>query len=427
MPKKNHKKQLADSLPLVAIDLGSNSVRAMAAEKIGPDMLHVLGYEESQRYPCVDRGLIVQTSSAGYMIGEALTLLANRIGIERLPAAFVLLGGASMQVVPVYSKRDLIQKRPVSTSTLESMRNECKRKIEEHNPNVAVLDLIPAFFVVDGQEQEEEPSPTQRATLIEAHFSAIVGKKELVDKVHASFDRGIRTIEQTFTRPEALLSAFAFEDPSVLTDGCAVLDMGAQTTTLSIYKGTAYLLIKVIQKGGYHITRLIEQQGISFENAEKVKCQHGFAAPNLIDKNYHIQIPGSSEINGVWKTSSEELATLIKQGLDEMVNPLMNILNEYSERIRCLYITGGASMLQGMPEYLSEKTSIEIMYGSHAGLLDRRTPDEFCSPAYASLVGALIMGSDYRDTHPGQLLEQPKINQIGQNLGQTLVELFSNQ
>lgn len=423
MPKKNNKKQLADSLPLIAIDLGSHSVRAMAAEKIGPDMLHVLGYEESQRYPCVDRGVVVQTSSAGFTIGQILKFLANRIGVERLPAAFVLLGGASMQVVPVCSKRDLVQKRSVSSSTLDSMREECKRKIEEHNPNVAVLDLIPAYFVVDGQEQEEEPSPTQRATLIEAHFSAIAGRKELVDKVQASFDRGSIAIEHSFTRPEALLSAFSFEDDSVLTDGCAVLDMGAQTTTLSIYKGTEYLRIKVVQKGGYHITRLIEQQGISFDNAEKVKREYGFAAPNLIDKNYNIQIPGSPEINGVWKTTSEELATLIKQGLDEMINPLMNILNEYSERIRCMYITGGASMMQGMPEYLSEKTSVEIMYGSHAGLLDRRTPDEFCSPAYASLVGALILGSDYRDAHPGQMLEQPKLNK----LGQTIVELFTEQ
>lgn len=63
------------------------------------------------------------------------------------------------------------------------------------------------------------------------------------------------------------------------------------------------------------------------------------------------------------------------------------------------------------------------MYGSHAGLLDRRTPDEFCSPAYASLVGALILGSDYRDAHPGQMLEQPKLNKIGQ----TIVELFTEQ
>jgi len=422
MPKKV-RKQLAESLPLVAIDFGSHSIRAMAAEKVGPDMLHVLGYEESKKYPCVDKGVIVQTSSAGFVIGEILKLLGNRIHQPDLPAAFVLLGGITMQVVPVHSKRDLARKHQITESILEDMERECKTKIEMRNPVAAVLDLIPSYYVVDGQEQDERPTPEQRATLIESHYIAFVGKKELEEKVLASFDRATKSIEHTFTRPEALLSAFAFEDPSVLSDGCAVLDMGAQTTTLCIYKGNQYLKTKVANKGGYHITQLIQQQGISFENAERIKIEHGFAAPDLVKKNYNMQIPGSAEIDGVWKTTSAELAGLIKQQLDETIDPLMNILNEYSERIRCLYITGGASMMQGMIEYLSDKTSIEVLYGSHAGLLDRLTPDEYCSPEYASLVGALILGSDYRDAHPGKLLNPPK---IGGGLN-PFIELFTYQ
>jgi len=286
-----------------------------------------------------------------------------------------------------------------------------------------VLCLIPAYYIIDGQEQEERPGSEQRAVIVEAHYNAFVGKKELEEKVQKSFDQASKSIEYPFVRPEALLSAFAFEDPSVLTDGCAVLDMGAQTTTLSVYKGNQYLHTKVYAKGGYHVTQLIQQQGISFEAAEKLKCQYGCAAPSLVDKNYTMRIPGSAEINGEWKTTSVELATLIKQVLDEMTDPLMNILNEYSERIRCLYVTGGASMLQGMIDYLSEKTSVQVLYGSHAGLLDRKTPDEYCSPEYASLVGALILGSDYRDDHPGKLLNPPK---IGSGLN-TIIDLFTYQ
>ena len=40
----------ADSLPLVAIDLGSDSVRAMAAERVGDDLFRVLGVEQSQKF-----------------------------------------------------------------------------------------------------------------------------------------------------------------------------------------------------------------------------------------------------------------------------------------------------------------------------------------------------------------------------------------
>lgn len=423
MPKRI-KKQLAETLPLVAIELGSNSVRAMAAEKVGTDMLHVLGYEESRRHRCVDRGIVVQTSDAGYMINSVLKLLANRINVEELPAAFVLLGGASMQVVPVQSKRDFIRKHDITNSVLDSMEDECRKKIEDRYPGVAVLDLIPAYFVVDGQEQEDIPTSNQRAILLEAHYIAFVGKRELKDKVEAGFDRASKSIEQTFIRPDALLSAFAFEDPSVLNDGCAVLDMGAETTTLSIYKGTQYITMKVLAEGGNKLTQALMDHNLSPEKAERMKVQFGTAAPEYVEKNFTMQVPLAN--GDTWKTTSMEVAEILKPVLDTMLDPLMNMLNEYSTRIRCLYITGGASMLAGMADYLSDKTSIKVLYGSHAGLLDRKTPDEYCSPAYASLVGALILGSDYRDAHPGKLIAPPKIRRVDQ-LEQKVFEFFTEQ
>ena len=119
MAKK--KKQTAEELPLVAIDLGSSGVRAMAAERLGADMLHILGVEESTKFPSVDRGVVTQSSNAGFMIGEVLRLLANRLNVPDLPTAFVLTGGRSMQIVQVFSKRDQIHKREVSQSLLEAM------------------------------------------------------------------------------------------------------------------------------------------------------------------------------------------------------------------------------------------------------------------------------------------------------------------
>ena len=83
--------QIADSLPLVAIDLGSDSVRAMAARRVAQDLFQILGVEERPQKlgnVCVEQGIITQSSSAGYVIAEVLKLLANRIGVAELPTAF---------------------------------------------------------------------------------------------------------------------------------------------------------------------------------------------------------------------------------------------------------------------------------------------------------------------------------------------------
>ena len=155
MARKQTRK--ADSLPLVAMDLGSDSVRALAARRIAPDLFQILGVEErpqKQGNVCIEQGIITQSSNAGYVIAEILKLLANRIGEVELPMAFITVGGQSMQIAAVHSRRDQARKKEISQELLDEMERECKQKIELHNPDVAVLGLVPSFFKLDGVEQD---------------------------------------------------------------------------------------------------------------------------------------------------------------------------------------------------------------------------------------------------------------------------------
>ncbi len=405
---KKKQQTTTESLPLVAIELGSSGVRAMAARRTGADMLHILGVEESSKFPCVDRGVVTQSSNAGFMIVEVLRLMSNRLMVADLPTAFVLLGGRSMKTVQVFAKRDQVHKREIPQRLLDEMEQECKRKIEERNPGVAVLGLVPAFYVLDGIEQDEKPSPEQRALWVEAHYVAFVGRKELETQVQKSFDQAGKSIERAFVRPEALLSVFAAEDGyGAVQDGCAVLDFGAQTTTLSIFKGNEYLFNKVVPQGGLHITRVIEQQGVSLALAEKLKCQYGYASAAQVRKNLQMKVPAIPEVGGVLQLSSEELAYTISFKLEEILKPLLEVISEYEERIPTLYITGGGSMLNGLAEFLQQKTSMHVIFGAHDRLLDVTTEEQFYEPKYTALIGALIMGADYRDDHKNQPVKEP--------------------
>ena len=318
--------QIADSLPLVAIDLGSDSVRAMAARRIAPDLFQVLGVEERPQKMgnvCVEQGIITQSSNAGYVIAEVLKLLANRIGVDELPTAFISVGGQSMQIVAVHSRRDQARKKEISQELLDGMEQECKEKIESRNPDVAVLGLVPSFFKLDGVEQDDTPSPEQRAALVEAHYIAFYGRKAIDTQLQKAFSQAARSIEHAFVRPETLLSAFATCDGNhVLMDGCAVLDFGAQTTTLTAYKGGQYLLNKVVPKGGYHISRMLEQQGMSFATAERLKKEYGYAAPSYVNRNVRLRVPACPEIGGDMLISATELAEAIELKLQEILAPL---------------------------------------------------------------------------------------------------------
>ena len=402
--------QIAATLPLVAIDLGSDTVRAMAARRIAPDLFQILGVEERPQKlgnVCVEQGIITQSSNAGYVIAEVLKLLANRIGADELPTAFVSVGGQSMQIVAVHSKRDQARRKEVTQALLDEMEQECKEKIELRNQEVAVLGLVPSFFKLDDKEQDDIPTPDQRAAIVEAHYIAFYGRKAIDTQLQKSFSQAGRSIEHVFVRPETLLSTFATCDGNhVLLNGCAVLDFGAQTTSFTAYKGGQYLINRVIPKGGYHITRMLEQQGMSFATAEVLKKQYGYASPDLVEKDARLRIPAVPEIGGDMIISLTELASAIELKLQEILAPLLEELRKVESRITTLYITGGGSMLNGMADYIQSKTSVDVQYGAHNLLLHRDTEEKYLSPKYTSLVGTILLGQDYRDNHKDQLLTE---------------------
>ena len=420
--------QKADSLPLVAIDLGSGSVRAMAARRIASDLFQILGVEERPQKlgnVCVEQGVITQSSNAGYVIAEVLKLLANRIGVDELPTAFLAIGGYSMQIVAVHSRRDQARRKEISQALLDEMERECKEKIESRNPEVAVLGLVPSYFKLDGIEQDEVPTSEQRAALVEAYYIAFCGRKAIDTQMQTAFSQAGRSIEQSFVRPEALLSAFATCDGNqVLAEGCAVLDLGAQTTTLTVYKGGQYLLNKVVPKGGYHITRMLEQQGLSFNTAEVLKTKFGCAAPQFVEKNVRLRVPAAPEIGGEIIISSQELAEAIEIKLQEILAPLMEELKKVESRISTLYITGGGSMLQGLDAYIQEQTRVRVRYGAHNLLLHRDTDDKYLSPQYTSLVGTILLGQDYRDSHKDQLVRKPG---VWDRMKESTLDIFIDQ
>lgn len=392
------KRQILQSVPLVAVDLGSHGVRAMAAEMTTGGLLRILGVETSNKFECVERGIVTNTSDAGFMINEVLKKLSNRVRVEALPSAFVCVGGRTMQVVAVHSTRDQVRRKEIAQPLLDAMEVECKQKIEARNPDVAVLDLVPYFYKLDGVEQEHQPTENQRAALVEAHFIAFVGKKELEQKIVDSFNRSAKRLEHIYVRPDALMNAITTDED--MANGCAILDMGAQTTTLTVYKGNQYLYNKVVPLGGYDITRDIEQIGISLAYAEQLKCKYGYASADMVSTNHRFRLPAPNMPQGEVAVMATEIADIISARLEQMLTPLLDVLNAEASRFRVLYVTGGAAMLQGLVEYIQAKTSIPVMYGSHASWLTTDTPDEMCMPTYSSLVGTLLLGADYRNKHP---------------------------
>lgn len=425
---KKKEEHTAEGLPLVGIDLGSRSFKLLAAEETDPSnpygsQLRILAADESSRYRCVKKGIILNTSEASYMIRESLLLLSNKLQMKDLPTAFTLYGGKSMRCTPVKVMRDQGFRGPLRQSMLDEMRNECLIKIDRapSQQPMAGLDARPFSFVVDDEETVQEISAGTPISRLQGTYSTFYGSFDLKDKVVGSFERAGKSIEQAFARPSALLEALASEQDELL--GLAIIDMGADTTTISIYKGGQFLSSKTAPLGGNNITMDIQQLGITLSDAEKLKLRFGSAFQNQ-QAPKTIRIRNAQEGGEDVLVKTDFLSQIIVSRLEEIMQPIFGELKLYESQIGQVYITGGASKMANMIEYVSAHTSLPVSYGSHADWLDERTDERLYGPEYSAAVGALLLGAKYRRQHPGKALPGTKVKPT-QNIVKTVIDLFT--
>ncbi len=425
--QKTTKRERSGQCPLCAVDIGSSGIRAMAAE-VNPDgTLHILGMETIPKYGVVDRGLIMQTSDVGSMIKRVLLLLSNRIGLhEPVDTVFTCTGGKLLQLKQVSVKRDLISSHYISDKLLAAMQEECRTKIEDRYNTMAVLSVEPVKYLLDGVEQKEAPSKTQKTRYLEIVYNVFVGRIESREKLKGSFARANISIEKQWVRPDALLTALA--DDNDMETGCAVIDFGAHTTTMSIYKDDRFLYTRVVPLGGYDINLNIQTQNVSFDLAEKLKLQFGCAAEDLVPQERTLSVRSNTPNGQPVRIETSYLAQIIQMKLYEAVEPLLQDLQQFEDVIGHVYITGGGCKLAGMQEYLQAMTPLPVEYGTHAAWLEETAPEEYYNPEYAVLIGTLANAAEHRRDCPDGPPDVPKpfLDKVWKKLEETTLEIFTD-
>ena len=410
-------------VPLVALDLGSSSLKAMAVYSLPEEdgRIHILGVEGSNKFDCISKGRITNTSSACYLISEVLKLLANRIGmVGSFPSAFVAIGGKSMGSASIPAKRTFGFRPVIDSKYINEMIKECYAKFQRQYPNYSVLYVRPAYFEIDGEPFGPELPLGTRGEDVKAMFTAFYGDNEMLPKVASSFGRSSAELESVFPRPMALVEALASEDDELR--GLAIIDFGYDTTTVSVYKNGEFLCSKTILLGGKHITSDIAQMHIAPALAEKIKLRYGVASEQFLKRNPTMDIPSSVKGEENVRLPMAMLTEIINSRLDEILQEPLKILQKYQDSISVVYITGGASRLKHLDKYLAQLVHIPVTYGSHADWLDDDTPDVFLGPEYSALVGSILLARKYRKTH-----QAPAPKKTIGKVTEVLIGLFTDQ
>ena len=277
--------------------------------------------------------------------------------LERKPAItprkisklFVGLSGRSVRSITTEVKMILQEETEITDRILGQLRDQALTTAVDNS--LEVVDAIPRIYRIGKQETTSPKGMI--GNQITATFDLIVCRPELKRNLS-------RTLQEKLNIPiagfivTALATAQIVLKPDEKRLGCMLVDMGAETTTVSIYKNGHLLYFTTLPLGGRNITRDLTSLGhLLEEKAEEIKITSGNAFPR--------ESPSTLNVNGV---SMADVSNLIVARAEEIVaNVIQQIYyaglteKELPAGIVCI---GGASKLNGITDLMKQQAAVKI-------------------------------------------------------------------
>lgn len=325
---------------IVAIEIGSSKTVGAVAEKRSNGQLVVVGIESEPTLNFVRYGCIQNVESTKASINRILLKLSNRIDGD-ISSVYVGVSGRSIHSMPTEVQHSLNTEQAITQSLLDNIKSDATRNSLN---NYDTIDVIPRSYTIDKIEIRNPVGSF--GTDIKARLNLIVAKPSLLMNLKRAFNQQTQ-IKGLITTAVAVADAVLTADERSL--GCMLVDMGAETTTVSIYRNDALVYLVTIPLGGRNLTRDITALGIREENAEKIKRNLANPLKPSADPVTIDNIRSSDASNYILARTGEIIANITAQ----VSNAGMS-LND----IHSIVLVGGGAMLKGLDQEISDSVNI---------------------------------------------------------------------
>jgi len=381
---------------VVGLDIGTTKVCAVVAAVDDSGRFNVLGVGKSASGG-LTRGVVTNIDKTVRSIQIAISEAEARSGIK-IQSVIVGIAGDHIQS---FQSRGVIA---ISGTEHEITQADVNRLIED-TKRVAlpsdrkIIHVIPQEFIIDGQDGVFDPVGMSGVRL-EANVHIITGLVTAAQNICKCVQRAGLQIRDMVLEP--LASSYAVLDEEEKEVGIALLDVGGGTTDMAVFEDRTIRHTAVITIAGNQVTNDIRKGlGVLTEQAEKLKCQFGFAhLPSVVDDG-PITLPG---IGGRPPLDIDKrlLAQIIQPRMEEIfeIAGIEIKRSGYSRHLSAgAVLTGGGSLIKGSAELAREVLGMPVKIGVPAGF-NAGLVREIENPMFATCVGLVLHGLRNRDAAP---------------------------
>jgi cell division protein FtsA len=381
---------------IVGLDIGTTKVCAVVASVDEGGRFNVLGVGRSPS-DGLTRGMVTNIDKTVRSIQSAVAEAESRSGIK-IQTVIVGIAGEHIQS---FQSRGVIaisgQENEITQADVTRLIEDTKRVALPSDRRI--IHVIPQEFIIDGQDGVVDPVGMSGVRL-EANVHIITGLVTAAQNIYKCVQRAGLHIRDMVLEP--LASSYAVLEEEEKEVGIALLDVGGGTTDLAVFEDRTIRHTAVIPFAGNQVTSDIRKGlGVLSEQAEKLKCLHGFAYAASVLDDEPITIPG---IGGrpPLEIDKKLLAQIIQPRMEEIFEiAAMEIKRSgYSRHLAAgVVLTGGGALIKGASELardvLGMPVKIGIPGGFNAGLVR-----EIENPIYATCVGLVLHGLRNKETVP---------------------------
>lgn len=323
---------------IVAIELGSSKISGVAGQRLFDGSLKVLAYASVPSTSCIRHGAVYNLDKTANAIAEVIGHLDSMLSTH-IDKVYVEYNAKSLKSAISKVERGFEEDTIISQEIIDDMFQQCGEIDYDGYVN---LFQESQEYVVDNKRGTEIDPMGVACRSLKGNYLNILLKKQVADYIGQCFRTAQVQILDGYVGP-------MIQADAVLTDedrhqGCALVDYGADTTTVSVYKNGLLRHLRVIPLGSALITRdLSVALNIELEQAEQLKCTYGLC--NLIGS----QDDDETVTVGNTKVSLKHVGEIIEARNEEIIKNVSAQIaaSGYKEVLYSgIVLTGGGSQLR---------------------------------------------------------------------------------
>lgn len=323
---------------IVAIELGSSVFRGIAGKKNLDGSITVQALVKEDATQCIRKGVVNNIDKTATCLKNIVAKLSKTMK-QNISHVYVGVGGQSVRSVRNVIVKDLPTETIVDGDIVDRLMDS-NRGMDY--PDLEILNVVTQEYKV-GNQYVVDPVGI-KGTRLEGNFLNIAQRKLFYSNLNEAFDKAGIAIAEIFPAPLVLADNVLTE--SEKRGGCVLVDLGADTTTVSVYHKSLLRHLAVIPLGGNNVTKDITALKMEEREAELLKLKHGSAYTEIADMDPAL----TYSIDGERTIESKQLIELVEARVEEIVqNVWHQVPAEYvSKLLGGIILTGGGSNMKNI-------------------------------------------------------------------------------